>query len=160
MSNLKLLDPSQRLTIVDRIGADGSNGDSLSGQNVNEYPEGALFYVRASNRFYELRKNLDTLIAPNALENVVNGIGSSAVAGRFIAVQQIGTGALSGGTILIPGFDLTNGANIMAFYITPGGTQGFLRAAKTAANSLTVTSSQGADTSTVGVVVFEFPSEI
>ena len=159
MTALKMLDVNQRLTILDRVGSP-ANGDSLAGQNVNAYPEGALFYVRASNRLYELRKNLDALVVQNSLYNVVDGVGSSAADGRFIAVDQWGTLTLSGGTGLLPGFDLTEGGFFQCTYVTIGGTPGILHGAKTAANSMTVTSSSNTDTSVVLVVFKESPSEI
>lgn len=154
MSNLKLLDVQQRLTIVEEIGS-ATNGDSLAGQNVNTYPAGALFYVRASHRMYELRKNLETAVVATGRLNVVDGVGSSAVAGRFVACEQHGFGTLVGGTIALDGFDLTNNGQFLVSYVAAGGTQGFLHAAKTAANTVTVTSSSGADTSTVVVLLLE-----
>ena len=159
MTDLALLSLAKRLTVVERIG-DPSNGDSLAGQNVNNFPAGALFYVRASNRFYQLRKNLDALVVANSLNNVVDGVGSSAAAGRFVAVQQSGTATLSTGTASIPGFDLSAGGNFLCSYVTIGGTPGILHAAVGAANSVTVTSSSGSDTSVVLVVFVEFPEEV
>lgn len=160
MTDLALTTVSKRLTLVDRIGADGSNGDALSGVDVNLYPEGALFYVRASNRLYTLRKNLDPAVVATNAENVVDGIGSSATAGRFVAVDQWTTGTLSAGTVVLSGFDLTRGGFFQVTYVTPGGTQSFLRAAKTAVNQATVTSGSNADTSVVLVVFKESPLEI
>ncbi len=153
---LKQLDPAQRLTIVEGIG-DPSDGESLAGQNVNAYPAGALFYVRSSHRMYELRKNLDALVVATGALNVVDGIGSSAVAGRFVATTQYVSGTLSGGTIDIAGFDLGSSG---LFQVSPtafGGTPGFLRAVKVDAHTARVISSSGSDTSTVVVVLLENP---
>lgn len=159
MTDLALLALGKRLTIVERIG-DASNGDSLSGQNVNNFPAGALFYVRASNRFYQLRKGLDPVVVSVGNNNVVNGVGSSAAAGRFVAVQQSGAVTLVAGTNTISGFCLSEGGFFLVSYVTPGGTQGFLHAAITAANIVTVTSSSGTDTSVVVVVFVENPEEV
>jgi|SRR5882724_7338782 len=154
MTELALLPPAKRLTIVENIGTP-ADGDSLAGQNVNNFPAGALFYVQAAHRLYELRKGLDALVVATSRLNVIDGVGSSDAAGRFVAVQQFGTGALSGGSVALDGFDLTNAGFFLVSYITPAGTQGFLRAAKTAANSVTAVSSSGSDTSTVLVVFVE-----
>lgn len=156
--SLSQLDVSQRLTIVEHIG-DPSDGASLAGQNVNAFPAGALFYVRASNRFYNLRKNMDAAVVPVGNFNVVNGVGSSAVNGRFVANDQFSGVTLAGGTATISGFDLTRTGFFVVTYVTPGGTQGFLHAAKTAANIVTVTSSSGSDTSVVSVLYLEAPEE-
>lgn len=151
--NLNLLDVAHRLLLVDTL-ADGT-GNSLSGQNVNELPAGALVYVRARNRLYSLRKNLDSLVVAGANANVVDGVGSSAAAGRFVAVLQWGVGILSAGSIAMPGWDLTRGGFFAVNYVSAGGTQGFLHAAKTANGTATVTSSSGSDTSTVLVQYLE-----
>ncbi len=156
MSTLKQLDPSQRVTIVEAIG-DPSDGESLAGQNVNTYPAGALFYVRASHRMYELRKDLDVAVVATGALNVIDGIGSSAAAGRFVACEQRSFGTLVGGTIAIDGFDLTSGGEFLVGYVLPGGTQGFLRGGQTGPNEVTVTSSSNSDTSTVVVLFLESP---
>ncbi len=154
MSNLSLLPPAMRFTVLDIIGTPG-NGDSLAGQNVNEFPAGAVFYVRESNRFYTLRKNLNSAVVATPAENVVDGVGSSAAAGRFVACQQSGVATLSGGTITLSGFDLSRGGKFLCTTVTPGGTPGFLHAAKTADNIATITSSSGSDTSSVLIVFVE-----
>lgn len=155
MTDLSQTAIAKRITLVNTIGS-AADGDSLRGQNVSNFPEGALFYNRAAHRLYELRKNLDSLVvADNANFNVVDGVGSSAAAGRFVALNQWASGVLSGGSLVIAGFDLTNSGRFMVGYVLAGGTQGFLHATKTSAASLTVTSSQGADTSTVVVQFLE-----
>lgn len=156
MSDLALLALSKRLTLVTHIG-DASDGDSLRGQNVNLFPDGALFYVAQSNRFYALRKGLASAVVATGLLNVVDGIGSSDANGRFVAVEQRGVGTLTGGTTTIAGWDLSASGFFLVSYNTPGGTQGFLRAAATAANIVTITSSSGSDTSSVNVVFVEAP---
>lgn len=158
MSDLSLLTVSKRFTVVEHIGTP-DDGDSLAGQNVNNFPEGALFYVSQSNRFYSLRKNLDSLVVATGLFNVVDGIGSSAAAGRFVATEQRSAGALTGGTTTSNGFDLSRGGKFLVSLVTPGGTTGFVHAAKTAANVVTITSSSGADTGTYLVVFVEDPEE-
>ncbi len=91
----------KRVTILDTIGAsgDGSDGQSLRGQNVNDFPDSALFYVRNSNRLYRLKKNQSIAIAEDTsgMDNVINGIGSSAVNGRFVALVQMATVTLTPG---------------------------------------------------------------
>ena len=151
---LPQLDPAQRLTLVDHITPGAADGNSLSGVNVDLYPEGALFFVNVNTRLYVLHKNLDSsVVADTVNNNVVDGINSSAAAGRFIALEQYGTGVLSAGVIAISGFDVTRGGRFFASYQTIGGTPGILHAAKTANNTVTVTSSSNADTSTVAVLV-------
>jgi len=159
MTDLVRLPVAQRIVVVTHIG-DESDGDSLAGQNVNAFPAGVLFYVAQSNRFYALRKNLPSAVGEQNGLNVVDGVGSSATAGRFIAVQQFATGVLSAGSAVMTGFDLSAGGHFLVGYVTPGGTQGFLRAAKTADNVVTVTSSSGSDTSTVTVLYLEDPTAV
>ncbi len=147
---------AKRLTIVESIGTP-ADGDSLAGQNVNNFQDGALFWVRSSHRMYELRKDLDTDVVATSRLNVVDGIGSSAAAGRFVATQQSGFGTLSGGAVALDGFDLTNNGHFLVSYVSAGGTQGFLHAATTADNTVTITSSSGSDTSVVFVMFVENP---
>lgn len=90
MPELALLPPAKRLTIVENIGTP-DEGDSLAGQNVNNFPAGALFYVQASHRLYELRKGLDSLVVATSRNNVVDGIGSSAAANVVTAVSSSGS---------------------------------------------------------------------
>ncbi len=156
MTDLALLDVHKRTTIVAKIGV-GSDGDSLSGQNVNNFPDGALFFVRDSGRFYTLRKNLPDAVGEQNGVNVVDGIGSSAAAGRFIAVQQYGVAQLSNGTGVITGLDLSRGGVFLVSYVTLSGTPGFIHAAKTADNFATVSSSSGSDNSQVLAVFVESP---
>jgi len=153
MQDLCLLPVAKRLLLVNVL-SDGS-GDSLGGQNVNDLPAGAMVYVRARNRLYTLRKNLNALIVAGSNGNVVDAVGSSDTAGRFVAVQQWNTGTLSGGTVAITGWDLTRGGLFAVTYVSAGGTQGFLHAAQTALGTVTVTSSSGSDTSIVLVQYFE-----
>ncbi len=153
MNDLSLLTVSDRLLLVNAL-ADGT-GDSLAGQNVNALPAGALVYVRARNRLYTLRKNLNALIVAGSNGNVVNAVGSSDEAGRFVAVNQWNIGTLAGGTVAITGWDLTRGGYFAVSYVTAGGTQGFLHAAVTALGTVTVTSSSGSDTSVVLVQFIE-----
>ncbi len=155
MTDLALLSVAKRVTIVESVGTP-DDGNSLAGQNVNNFPSGALFYVESSHRMYELRKNIDALVAEDgSFFNVVNGVGSSAVAGRFVAQQQFGHGALVAGSLSLDGFDLTNNGFFLVSYITPLGTQGFLHGQKVDANTAAVTSSSGSDTSTVLMVFVE-----
>lgn len=159
MSDLALLPPSKRYVVVTHIG-DETDGDSLAGQNVNNFPAGALFYVAESNRLYTLRKNLPDAVGSQNGVNVVDGVGSSAEAGRFVAVQQYGVTQLSNGTGVITGLDLSAGGFFLVSYVTASGTQGFIRAAKTADNVVTVTSSSNSDNSQVLVVFLESPTSL
>lgn len=153
----------KRLTIVDKIGESGSgaDGQSLRGQNVNDYPDAALFFVRNSNRFYKLKKNMAIAIAEDVTgnDNVINGIGSSPDAGRFVAVLQMANLQLvaneSGSTASVAGFDLTAFGNFHVSYATPGGTQGFLTPSIATETTMTVVSSSVADTSFVFVTYYE-----
>lgn len=158
MSDLVQLPPAKRLTVVTHLGT-GADGDSLAGQNVNDFPAGALFWVRQSNRFYQLKKNLNSAVIPDVgiYRNVINGIGSSAAAGRFVAVQQLGEGVLIGGTIAVSGFDLSAPGFFLCSLITVGGTPGFIRAAATSLAQVTLTSTSGSDTGTYG---FAFVGDI
>jgi hypothetical protein len=152
MSDLTLLPPAKRLTIVSSLGS-SADGDSLAGQNVNDFPAGALFWVKSQNRFYALKKNLNVLTIPDVgfYRNIVNGVGSSAVAGRFVAVQQMGQVTLAGGTVNVSGLDLSSASGFFLIsLITPGGTPGFIHAAPSSIVQATFTSTSGSDTSTYG----------
>lgn len=125
-----------RLTIVDSIGTRGdhSNGQSLRGQNVNDYPDSALFWVRNSNRLYKLKKNQAIAIAEDTtgFDNVVDGVGSNDVNGRFVATNQFCQALLaadeeSGTSVTVGGFDLTSdGSWLMTHQGVDGGTPGTL----------------------------------
>ena len=156
MSTLSQLAVSKRLTIVEKIGTP-DDGESLAGQNVNDFPSGALFYVRSSHRLYELRKNLPSAVVATNANNVVDGIGSSAAAGRFVAVTQWWFGQMTAGSVAIAGFDLSSNGLLLASHQTHDGTVGNLAAVKTTASIATVTSTSNTDTSTVVVQWFEFP---
>lgn len=146
---LKNLDVSQRLTILDAIGTP-ADGQSLAGQNVNEFPAGVLFYVRSVNRLYTLRKNLNASMVPAGNDqNIINGIGSTAAAGRFVACAQRGFGTLAAGSVILPGFDTSRGGHFLVSYVQAGGTQGFLRGVIVSPGSIGITSSSGSDTSQV-----------
>ncbi len=154
MNDVALTPVSKRITIVSSVGTP-SDGDSLAGQNVNNFPEGALFFVESSNRFYALRKNISSsAVVATPANNVVDGVGSSQEAGRFVALNQIRSATLTGGTVAgITGFDVSsiNGFFIITL-VTPGGTPGFVHATITAPNTVSLTSSSGSDTSTYSVV--------
>ncbi len=153
MTDVALTPVSKRLTIVSSVGTP-SDGDSLAGQNVNNFPEGALFFVESSSRFYVLRKNVDAAVVATVANNVVDGVGSSAVDGRFVALTQIRSAVLSAGSATgITGFDVSsvNGFFIITL-VSPGGTPGFVHATITAPNTVSLTSSSGSDTSTYSVV--------
>lgn len=153
---LVLQPPEKRLTIVSHIGTKG-DGDSLAGLNVNDFPAGALVFVKESNRFYRLKKNLDVLVIPDVeqFRNVVDGVGSSAAAGRWIAVSQLGYGTLVGGTINIDGFDLSTPGFFQVCLVTPSGSPGFVHAAAASVARVTITSASNTDTSTYSVVFWE-----
>lgn len=152
---LTLTPPAQRVTLVSGIGV-GSDGDSLAGQNVNNFPDGALFFCADTKRTYMLQKNLPvTVVAGNANGNVVAGIGSDHTAGFFVACLQADTFILSGGTLTQIGWSLPVGQNydFLVSLITPGGTPGFPHAARATDHSVTLTSTQDADTGTYLVVL-------
>lgn len=150
---------AQRLTLVDSIGTP-ADGESLSGQNVNAFPEGALFYVRAVNRFYRLKKGLPSTVTPGGAGNVVSGIGSTVANGAyFVAVQQQGTFTLVGGTAAVVGLDLSTTGYFLTSVITIGGTVGVVHGAVTNDHTATFTSNQGADTSTMGFIFVETGAE-
>lgn len=158
-----LISVGYRLTIVDAIGQQGddSDGNSLRGLNVNKLPEGALVFVRNSNRFYKLKKNLASDVAQDVSgnDNVINSIGSSAVNGRWVAVLQMANLQLvateGGSQVTTAGFDLTAPGNWHITYQQPGGTQGFLRATSISDTQVTVFSSSATDTSRVFVTFYE-----
>jgi hypothetical protein len=150
MSNSVLMTVAQRLTIVDSIG-DTAEGDSLAGLNVNGFSEGALVWVRPSNRFYQLKKNLATPVIADVSPflNVVAGVGSSSVDGLWVATNQFAVVTLVGGTKTAIGFDLTANGFFACSYVAAGGTQGFLHAVATDDVTVTVSSSSVSDTSQV-----------
>jgi hypothetical protein len=153
MTDLALTPVSKRITIVSSVGTP-ADGDSLAGQNVNNFPEGALFFVESSSRFYALRKNVNAAVVATPANNVVDGVGSSAEAGRFVALMQLRSAVLTAGSATgITGFDVSrvNGFFIITL-VTPGGTPGFVHATITAPNTVSLTSSNGADTGTYSVV--------
>lgn len=154
-----------RLNIVDSIGTtgDGSDGQSLRGQNVAAFPEGVLMWVRDSNRLYKLKKNIGGTVADDTTgnQNVVASIGSSLAAGLWIAETQQATATLvaneGGSSVSIAGFDLSSGGHFHVSYVTPGGTQGFLHAVITNDHTVTVLSSNAGDTSVVFLTFYEMP---
>ena len=141
--------PAQRITLVSTLG-DNGDGDSLAGQNVQNFPEGALFYVASTKRMYQLQKNLPSTIVANVNGNVVDGVGSSSVEGRFVALLQSDIFTLSGGTATQIGWSLPTGPTyrFLVGLVAVGGTTGFAHAAAASDHSVTVTSTQGADTGT------------
>ncbi len=155
---LSLASVASRLTLVSSLTTEGgAEGDTVDTLNVNNMLDGALVYVADIGKFYQLRKNLPVTVVA-ASPNVVVGAGSSAEFGFFVAVQQTAEGVLSGsGTVVLSGFALP-GTNVAlaAVTVTPGGTPGFLHAARTTDHSVTVTSSSASDTSTV--LVFTVPA--
>lgn len=161
MSNLDLLTVSKRLTIVTHIG-DGSDGDSLAGLNVNEFPAGVLVYVAESNRLYRLKKNLDPLvIADNGIyRNVVDGIGSSAAAGRWVAQPQVATITLVNGTANLSGFDLSTPGFFMVSPVTLIGTPGFTTAVAASVAEVTATSASNTDDSVYGLIYVEGATDL
>jgi hypothetical protein len=146
---------AERLTLVATVGL-GSDGDSLAGQNVNNFPDGALFYVASSKRFYALQKNLPVTVVASGNGNVIDGVGSSSVAGRFVACLQSDLLTLSGGTLTQIGWSLPNpsGYNFLATLVNAhSSTTGFVTVARATDHSITVTSAQGADAGTYFVVL-------
>lgn len=139
--------PADRLILVENIGSLG-DGDSLAGQNVNALPAGCLAYVAASNRFYRLKKHLNSAVVADAgiWRNVVDAVGSSPVNGRWVAVQQVATFTLAGGTVTVSGFDMTTPGNFLISLVLASGTTGFVHGAAISGVAATFTSSQGADT--------------
>lgn len=145
-----------RLILVSIIGTPGVD-DSLANLNVNEYPAGVLAYVKATKRFYTLKKNLDTDVVADGgnYRNVVNSIGSSAVAGRWVAVQQQGSGTLVGGTLVVSGFDLTQPGFFITSLLNAAGTTGYVKTTKTTDATATLLSTSNSDVGTYGVVYVE-----
>lgn len=158
---LSLTPAANRLLLVSSVTTEGGQaGDTVDTLNVNNMEDGALVYVADVGRLYQLKKNLPAGIVASA-PNVIAGYGSSLAAGFFVACTQSAIAALvatGGGSVFVfSGFALPS-ANVAlaAVYITPGGTQGFLHAARTTNHSVTVTSSSATDTSTV--LVFTVPA--
>lgn len=143
----------QRITLVATIGSE-SDGDSLQGQNVNNFPAGALVYVASTKRFYALRKDLSVTQVEGASGNVVNSVGSVATGARWVACEQSDVGTLVAGSLVLSGWALAStDVYFLVSVVTVGGTAGTLHAARTTDHSVTVTSSNGADTSVVVVVL-------
>ncbi len=153
----------KRVTILDTIGeaGDDSNGQSLRGQNVQNFPDAALFYVRNSNRMYKLKKNMSVAVAEDTtgMDNVINGIGSSSASGRFVALVQMNVITLGeGGTGTIAGWDVNPDGWFHCTYVTFGTGPGFLRAFAASETTVTVASSDGESTGgTVFVTYYETP---
>jgi hypothetical protein len=155
----------QRLTIVEKVGTPGidSDGQSLQGLNVHAYPDGVLVWVRESDRFYQLRKNLDPAIVRDdgTFRNVVDSIGSSAVNGRWVAVIKMGTvvleGEEGGSTGEIDGFALVPDGFFHATHQTLSGTPGVISAQSIDQVTVRVTSTENGDLSTVFVSFYPFP---
>lgn len=146
---------AQRVTLVDSIDA-GAVGDTLQNINPALYPDGALFFVNASQRMYVLQKNLPvTVTAGDSHGNVVSSIGSDHIQGFFIACLQSAVVTLSGGTFSSIGWSLPNpsGYFFLVSLVTQGGTSGFVHAARTDDHTVLVSSLQGADTGTYFVVL-------
>lgn len=155
----------KRVTILNTVGVqdDKSDGQSLRGQNVNNFPAASLFYVRDSDRMYRLKKNMAIAITEDisGMCNVIDGIGSDAEHGRFVALRQMGRGTLDPGegesTVAINGWDVNPDGWFHVSYIDFAGTQGSLKAAATSETQVTVTSSSGSDTSEVFVTYYQTP---
>lgn len=147
---------AQRITLVDSLSV-GAVGDTLQNVNPALYPDGALFFVNATQRMYSLQKNLPvTITAGDGNGNVVAAIGADHIEGFFVACQQSALVTLSGsGTATSIGWSLPNssGYHFLVSLVSIGGTQGFVRAARTDDHTVTVTSLQGADTGTYFVVL-------
>lgn len=146
---------AQRITLVDSLSV-GAIGDTLENVNPALYPDGALFFVNATQRMYCLQKNLPvTITAGDSAGNVVSPIGSDHIEGFFVACQQSAVVTLSGGAQTSIGWALPNasGYHFLATLVTVGGTTGFVHAARTDDHTVTVTSTQGADTGTYFVVL-------
>jgi hypothetical protein len=154
MSQLPQLDVAQRLSLVDDIGS-FADGASLAGKNVNALPEGVIVLVRSTGRVYQLRSCTATQVVATPAGNVILGVGSPAtgVGKRWVALQQTAQATLAGGTATVLGFALKATDVPVAFLVTVGGTAGFLHAAQATDHSITVTSTQGADTSVVQILV-------
>lgn len=138
---------ADRLTLVSSIGT-GDDGDSLAGQNVNNFPDGATFFVKSTKRYYVLQKNLPSTVVAASNENVVDGIGSSSVAGRFVAALQADVVTLASGTVTSSGWSLPVGPNyffLVSLVNANSTTSGFTHAARATDHSVTVTSAQGSD---------------
>lgn len=156
----------KRTIILNSIGTQGdkSDGQSLRGQNVNAFPAATLFYVRDSNRMYRLKKNMAIAIAEDTsgMDNVINGLGSDATAGRFVALVQMGVGTFTGGegtsTVDIAGWDVNPGGWFHVSYSVIGGSPGTLSAEAISETEVRVTSQSGTDTGTVFVTYYQTPS--
>ncbi len=167
MSNQTLpqIATQKRLTILDSIGASGShgNGASLRGQNVQNFPEGVVVLVRDSARYYMLKKHLPSDVVEDATgnDNVIDGIGSSAVNGRWVALRQQAVVTLVAGEssseVSVIGFDLSSGGNFHVSYVTFSGTTGQIRAEITNDFTVTVFSSNADDSSDVFVTFYQEP---
>lgn len=143
--------PAQRVTLVATVGTKG-DGDSLAGLNVHDLPAGALAYVLDTNRLYVLRKDLSTTQVEGASGNVINSVGSADTGFRWVAVQQCDVAVLVNGTATLNGWALGSPEFFLVSVVTAGGSAGTLHAARTTDHSVTVTSSDAEDTSTVLVV--------
>ena len=157
---LATLTTAKRLTLVESIGTPGVGG-SLAGINVTALPAGALAYVGSINRFYELRKNLPSAVVPDVTiyRNVVAAVGSSNVAGYWVACQQQGQATLVGGEATVLGFDLSRPGKYLYSIVTGAGSIGdYVIFTANTAGSLDVQSADSDDTSTYFFTRVETPA--
>jgi hypothetical protein len=153
---LSQLPAAQRVNLVSSLNV-GEAGDTLQNVNVGLYPDGALFFVNATQRMYALRKNLPvTVVAGGSSGNVVAGVGSDNVQGFFVACEQSDVFTLSSGTQAKAGWSLPSGPAyfFLATLVNANSTTtGFVHAARTDDHTVTLTSAQGADGGTYLVVM-------
>lgn len=105
----------------------------------------------------------DTFMARTAagVLSVTTGSFSVTTAGQGLAVKEgsnakQGTATLTAGSVVVANTAVTATSRILLTSQADGGTPGFLRvSARTAGTSFTITSSSGADTSTVAYQIFE-----
>lgn len=83
------------------------------------------------------------------------GPGSFTTLTLAAANGKIGQATLVAGTVTVPNTSVTTNSRIFITVSNPGGTRGFLSTSKSAGVSFTVTSSSGAETSTVDWLIVE-----
>jgi hypothetical protein len=136
-------------TITIKAGAGGASGTPGAGGNI-------IFSTGATTSVVEhfrVSNSGDTQTTNGNSQILTAGFGLGVKAGTN---SKIGTAVLVAGTVTVATTAVTANSSIFLTSQVDGGTPGFLRiTAKTAGTSFVITSSNGADTSTVAWIIVE-----
>ena len=150
--NLATSSPNLRLHLVNSVAPGNDDGVSLSELSVAEIPEGAMAFVVGNNAFYRYKPRSTATDAGTGYHNVVKASG----AGNWVRSVQVARTTLTAGSATVNNaFDLSGTGDFIVSGVTSAGTPGFRTAVKTSLTQVTVTSTQGADTSQLLVQYIE-----